>query len=89
MLMAFTALLFVKCRHFIHPSTLWVVFNLHNRLIRIPRETLKLKTTVRIMHTGYISQADIIKNDCKCNGNAMHLKVRFSKPLSGKRYSYS
>lgn len=31
------------------------------------------------MHIGYISQVDIIKNDCKCNGNAMHWKVRFFK----------
>lgn len=63
----------------IHPPSPGLTVNLHNKHTWEFLVSVKLRATVRSMHIGYISQADIIKNDCKCNGNAMHWKVRFFK----------
>lgn len=41
------------------------------------KHSVELKATVRGMRFGYIWQVDVTENDCKCNGNAMHCKVRF------------
>lgn len=63
----------------IHPPSPGLTLNLHNKHTWKFLVSVKLRATVRSIHIGHISQVDIIKNDCKCNGNAMHWKVWFFK----------